>query len=108
MAFYRASWNQFRLLRGAALGLWLGGLPFVGLVILFGDRVLASVPPILALSYMVAFIVAQSLLAFWPCPRCGKSFAFKFGFHQRQSVWPTSCVHCGFEEGSAIDASWRA
>ena len=73
---YSELWPALRRRRRWALGLWLGWLPFAGLLMVAQDR--WSVSPAatfpLVVAYAAAFIVAGHRWERWPCPRCGRPF----------------------------------
>ena len=91
---YRRQWQEYKRRNRI---FWCVFLTYVPGVLLIGyplSRLFGSdtVIWVVAISWMVAFLIAQTYLSNWKCPRCGKRFL--------QRRWSTNtharkCLHCG-------------
>src|SRR5512142_1665474 len=97
-------WRRLRLLHRLAFGLWLGWLPVVVVMTLQNARLRPPSAIVLALGYMVAFLVTNWIFSSLACPNCGRTFAF--GSRSRRFVpWAPRCVHCDARIGAPIAGS---
>ena len=96
---YDEHWRQHRRHNRAVLLLWLGWLPFGGLVVSPAMQVTGSENFGFALAgaWMLAFLTSGARAGNFRCPRCGKQFFSKSWYH---NGWSAKCLHCGLPKGS--------
>ncbi|GAB3375694.1 hypothetical protein GCM10027431_29610 [Lysobacter rhizosphaerae] len=73
----------------------LGAIPpVVGLFLVAPDAPLARAAIfLLAAVWVVAFFVVSLRLQFFPCPACGKPFAYRYV--NNLPLFTGECIHCG-------------
>lgn len=52
------------------------------------------VAPWLLAIYAMVFVVVWAQAVLWPCPRCHKLYALRFGFISIAWPWVNECLHC--------------
>jgi hypothetical protein len=107
---YTAKWIQHRKMRRW----WFASIV---LMIAYGPgfALIAKRPLYICWSVVFVFSVARatSLLAQWPCPRCGKPFGQRGPFSQHGGFYPVAglakkCGNCGIKEFAADPADFAA
>lgn len=87
-------WQDYRRRRNLALFAFLGYVPFVFVIALVAERLFHSLTPgrVVALGWMIFFVVAGIRYESFRCPRCRKLFFAKWWYH---NSFARQCVHCG-------------
>ena len=87
-------WDEYRKRRNLAWFAFLGYVPVVFGVGMFSVRLLSTLTPVfvVAIAWMVFFIITANRALRYPCPRCGKWFFEKWWYH---NSFARRCVHCG-------------
>lgn len=103
---YTAQWLEYRKRNTLFWLVFLGFMPGVLLIGIPLSRLLNvdNVAGLVAIIWMVAFVITGNYRAFWRCPRCRKPFFHKWWYH---NFFARKCVHCklpkyaGFEPPAA-------
>jgi hypothetical protein len=87
-------WDEYRRRRNLAWFAFLGYVPVCFTVGMLSMRVFSTFTPafVVAIAWMVFFVIAGNLALRFPCPRCGKWFFAKWWYHNN---FARRCVHCG-------------
>src|SRR6476469_6301279 len=87
-------WDDYRKRRNLAWFAFLGYVPVCFTVAVLSMRLFATFTPafVVAIGWMVFFLVAGNVVLRFPCPRCGKPFFAKWWYHNSLA---RRCVHCG-------------
>lgn len=97
------AWHPLRTRRRVVVGLWLGWLPFGGLLMTLQDRVLpGGLAALIGIAYLAVFMVAAVGVSGLRCPRCHRTFAPLFTWRPR-AIWNWRCDRCRAEIGDPID-----
>jgi predicted RNA-binding Zn-ribbon protein involved in translation (DUF1610 family) len=103
---YREKWRSYMRLRKLILFMWIGWIPMLAAYILL-IRMYGSISPAFLGSYLVLHYAVGIIEAFWPCPRCGRTFSTPSRYFWRGSGFqkglPRVCVHCGLPRFAADD-----
>jgi hypothetical protein len=93
-------WSPYRRLRIACTLLWVGAIPVIVSLNLFGGG--TGFFAGLALGYLFLLAVVSIRFTSWPCPRCGKPFVYRmWRLSSPMDLLPgRPCKHCGLPEGS--------
>ena len=100
---YKKAWTVYKRLNRVHIALCFSAplwyvvcFPFALLVVNHFDLPADdSHPALLFLSigpWLITFLVFHIWFSFWPCPRCGKPFFFKWFL---RTMFRRHCVHCG-------------
>ena len=86
-------WDEYRRRRNLAWFAFLGYVPVCFTVGMLSMRVLSTFTPafVVAIAWMVFFVIAGNLALRFPCPRCGKWFVAKWWYPNH---FARRCVHC--------------
>ena len=100
---YEAEWSEYRNRRRI---FWWISLTYVPAVFTLGSIFRAfvrtdAVIGIVAVGWMIAFVVAGSRMTYWPCPRCGDAFFNTWWYH---NPFASRCVHCGLRKWANEDS----
>ena len=100
------SWKLHRRFRTttAVSMLRIALLPYIGIFAVKSNQpeFLFDIGEGLFFICLIMFVVGVLCMQFWPCPRCGKPFLFKFkitSFYFRDR-----CRHCGLPFGAKGDS----
>lgn len=87
-------WDEYRKRRNLAWFVFLGYVPIVSGVGMLSMWLFSTFTPafVVAIGWMVFFVIAGNLAVRFPCPRCGKWFFAKWWYH---NSFARRCVHCG-------------
>ncbi|MDD5492036.1 MAG: hypothetical protein PHV60_05075 [bacterium] len=90
---YEHQWQEYKKRRNLFWIIWLTYLPGVLIIGYPLGKFFRSETPfiILAVVWMVFFIIAGTRFSYWKCPRCGNSYFAKW-WYANQFV--RKCVHC--------------
>jgi hypothetical protein len=97
-----SSWDNYRKRRRLFLIALLGFFPFA-LLVMFPLSYVCQSDTLgyrAGLAYLVFYGIASLQFAFFPCPKCGKSFFVKWWYN---NFFTRQCVHCGFPKWAEID-----
>src|SRR5436305_11765082 len=77
------AWDEYRKRRNLAWFAFLGYVPVCCTVAVLSMRLFATFTPafVVAIGWMVFFLIAGNLVLRFPCPRCGKPFFAKWWYH---------------------------
>jgi hypothetical protein len=97
------AWHPLRVRRRIVVGLWLGWLPFGGLLMTLQDRFLPSPwAALIGVAYLAGFMIAGVWVSGLRCPRCHHDFAPLFVWKPR-AIWNWRCDSCRAEIGDPLD-----
>jgi hypothetical protein len=90
-------WDEYRRRRKLAWFAFLGYVPVCFVVAVLSMRFFSTFTPafVVAIAWMIFFVVAENLALRFPCPRCGKWFFAKWWYHNN---FARMCVHCGLSK----------
>jgi len=88
------AWDVYRKRRNLALFAFFGYVPVVSVIAFLSIRLFSTLTPafVVAIAWMVFFVIAGNLSLRFPCPRCGKWFFEKWWYY---NTFARRCVHCG-------------
>jgi hypothetical protein len=98
---YESAWKTYRGLRRNLILLWLLYVPSVVMVALFSNSLFRTTMPamVLAVLWMVAFLIANMHFEQFLCPRCGNRFDKRAGaFAPRMWLFARKCQNCSLEK----------
>jgi len=98
-------WDEYRRRRNLAWFAFLGYVPVCFTVGMLSMRVFSTFTPafVVAIAWMVFFVIAGNLALRFPCPRCGKWFFAKWWYHNN---FARRCVHCGLPNTQTQRQVW--
>ena len=103
---YSEKWRSYKRLRKLILFMWLGWIPLIAAYILL-IKMYGSFSPAFLGSYLVLQYGVALVQAFWPCPRCGRTFSAPSRFFIRGGGYAKglapACVHCGLPQFAVDD-----
>ncbi len=93
-ADYTVAWDDYKYRRRWCLGISLGGLAFIGVVLIFSpfETVREYDFGILGPIWFVASIITAYRVSWFRCPRCGQRFFEALWYH---NGFARRCLHCG-------------
>ena len=99
---YRAQWLEYRRRNILFWTVWLTYIPGVLLIGVPLSRMFHSnnVVFVVAVIWMVAFVITGNYRSFWKCPRCHKPFFHKWWYH---NTFARKCVHCKLPKYAGFD-----
>ncbi len=91
------AWRDFRRRWWLMFGLTIGFIPGVALLArpLLDRYDSPAVVLVVGVPWMAVWAWANSRLAQFPCPSCGRSFVAKGPRRQGMNQFTSRCVHCG-------------
>lgn len=96
-------WQEYRRRRNLAWFAFFGYVPIVGVIAVAAGHLFESTTPgfIVAVGWMVFFLVAGFRCQSFRCPRCSKWFFAKWWY---RNPLARRCVHCGLPKYAASEA----
>jgi hypothetical protein len=99
---YAAAWADLRWRIRLFWIVFLTYLPGVALITWLWPNLFEGLGFIVAIPWMIAFIIAGFYRHSFGCPRCGKWF---FSTDWWQNPFSRKCLHCGLQRWAKPDAS---
>ncbi len=90
---YSSAWQDYRRRRLWYYVIWLGGIPVIFILNYLLTKITHSEVPfaVMAVSWMLGFLVLGLRISYFKCPRCNETFFKTFFYH---NPFARRCVHC--------------